>query len=108
MMLWRASEVVLMIETSLETTRDSVWCFGGIGGISEHNGLMSGVGGDWGGGKGLRHEVGRLGLGARQFGESERLGGLCGGSLCGGGSLQPSEWLGLDRFDLWEVPLLSR
>jgi len=32
-----------------------------------------GVGGDWRSGEGLQHEVGWLGLGARQFGLSERL-----------------------------------
>ena len=49
---------------------------------------------DWGGGgDGLRKEAGRLGLGARQSGESEGL-GLLGRSLCGGESLQSfEEWV---------------
>ena len=46
-----------MIEMSSEMTQDSVWCFGGIGGISELNGLMGRVIGDWGGGEGLRNDV---------------------------------------------------
>ena len=54
------------------------------------------------------NEIGRLGLGARQFGLSERVGLWTEGSLWGGGSLQPSEWPGLGRLDLREVPLSSR
>ena len=67
------------------------------------------VGGDWGGGDRLQHEVGRLGLGARQFGKSERLGGLCSGSLCGGGSLRASRGHGVRCWDLYGVsPSLQR
>ena len=73
-----------------------------------HNGLMGEVGGNWRGGEGLRNDVGRLGLGARQFGLSERLGFRTERSLWGGGSLQPSEWPGLDRLDRRDVPLSSR
>jgi hypothetical protein len=74
-------------------SRDSVSFFWGIGGISGHSGLMSGVGGDWGCGEGLWNEVGRLGLGACQFGLSKHFGFRTGGSLWGGGSLQLLEWL---------------
>jgi hypothetical protein len=49
---------------------------------------VRGGGGDSGGGEELLNDAGRLGLGARQFGESESLGRFWGGSLCGGGSLQ--------------------
>jgi len=65
---------------------------GGNRGISGNSGLMCRVGGDWGGGERLQYEVGQLGLGVCQFGESEHLRGLCGGSLWGGRSLQASEW----------------
>jgi len=61
-----------------------------------------------GGGDGLRNEAGRFGLGARQFGLSERFQPRVGRSLWGGGSLQSPEWWGLDFWDLWEVLLLPR
>ena len=51
-------------------------------------GVRGGGGDSGGGGEGLLKEVGRLGLGVHQFGESKCLGRLWGGSLCGGGSLQ--------------------
>ena len=35
------------------------------------SGLTGGADGDWGGDEGLRNEIGQLGLGAHQFGESE-------------------------------------
>jgi hypothetical protein len=66
--------------------------FGGIRGVG-HGGLISGVGGDWGSGEGFRNVAGRLGLGARQFGLSERFGFWVGRSLWGGGSLQLLERL---------------
>jgi hypothetical protein len=58
-----------------------------------HSGLMGGVGGNWGGGEGLQNVAGRLGLGACQFGLSERFGFRARGSLWGGGSLQLLELL---------------
>ena len=60
-----------MIEMSSEVIRDLVWCFWGIGGILGHNELVGEAGGNQGGGDGLRNETGQLGLGGRQFGESE-------------------------------------
>ena len=57
---------------------------------------------------GFQNEIRQLGLGAHQFGLSEHFGLQTEGSLWGGGSLQPSEWLGLGRLDLWEVLLSSR
>ena len=54
---------------------------------------MGGVGGDWGSNEGLRNVAGRLGLGARQFGLSERLMFRAEGSVWGGGSLQLLERL---------------
>ena len=63
-----------MIETSSRVSRDSVWRCGGVESVSEgYNGLIGGAGGDWRGVVGFRNEIGRLGLGARQFGLSERL-----------------------------------
>jgi hypothetical protein len=44
------------------------------------SGLVGGIGGDWGS-EGFQKEVGRLGLGARQSGESERFGFPAGESL---------------------------
>src|ERR1700690_954373 len=97
-----------MIPMSSEVSWDWVWCRGGTWTVSGVcNGLVEGVG-DWGGGEGFLNEIGRLGLGARQFGLSERVGLWTEGSLWGGGSLQPSEWPGLGRLDLWEVLLSSR
>ena len=84
--------MVLMSDTSSKVSWDPVYCFGGIKGISGHRGLVGGVGGDWGSGEELRNEMGRLGLGARQFSESEGFGFGAEGSLWGGGSLQLSEW----------------
>jgi hypothetical protein len=49
---------------------------------------MGGVGGDWGSNEGLQNVVGWLGLGARQFGLSERLMFRAEGSIWDGGSLQ--------------------
>jgi hypothetical protein len=92
MMLWRASEVVLMSETSSKVSQGLVWIFGGIEGISEHNGFMGEAVGDWGGGEGVQNEMGRLGLGARQLGLSEHFGFW---SLWGGESLQLLEPLDL-------------
>ena len=91
----KALEVALIRAMSLEPSLDSRWCCGvGISGRNEHVGeaggeLAGGVGG-CGDAGGLRNVMGQLGLGARQFGLSERLGGLCRGSLCGGGSLRTS------------------
>ena len=85
--------MVLTSEMSSKVSCDSIWFFGGIRGILGHSGLTGGVGGDWGGSEGLRNEVGRLGLGARQFGLSKRFGFWAGGSLWGGGSLQLLEQL---------------
>jgi hypothetical protein len=65
-----------------------------------HSGLTGGVGGDWGGGEGLRNVAGRLGLGARQFGLSERFGFRAKGSLWDGGSLQLLELLDQGFWDL--------
>ena len=101
--------MVLMTDTSSKVSRDSVWRFGGVKSIlGGYDGLIGGAGSDWRGGEGFLNEVGQLGLGARQFGLSERFGLRAEGSLWGGGSLQPSEWPGLGRLDLWEVPLSSR
>jgi hypothetical protein len=100
-MFWRASKVVLMIEMSSEVIQDSVWCCWGIGRV--WSGLVGEAGGDRGGGEGFQKEVGRLGLGARQFGLSERFRLRARGSLWGGGSLQPSEWPGLGRPDPLDV-----
>jgi hypothetical protein len=52
-------------------------------------------GGDWGGGEGFLKEVGQLGLGVRQSGESERLGFGVKGSIWGGRSLRSLDWWGL-------------
>jgi hypothetical protein len=52
-------------------------------------------GGDWGGGEGFLKEVWRLGLGARQSGESEGLGFGVKGSIWGGRSLCSLDWWGL-------------
>src|SRR5882762_209676 len=93
MMLWRASEVVLMSETSSKVSQDSVQIFGGIRGISGHSELMGGTSGDSGGGDGLCNNMGQLGLGACQFRLSEHFGFLTKGSLCDGGSLQLLELL---------------
>jgi hypothetical protein len=71
-------------------------------------GVRGGRGNSEGGGEGLLNEVGRLGLGARQFGESERLGRLWGGSLCGGRSLQSLEGQVWGSRDLQEVRTLLR
>jgi hypothetical protein len=54
---------------------------------------MSGVGGDWGGGDGLRNVTGWLGLGVCQFGLSERFRFRAEGFIWGGESLQLLEWL---------------
>ena len=85
--------MVFMSEMSSKVSRDSVWFFGGIRGILGHSGLTGGVDGDWGGGEGHWNVVGQLGLGARQFRLSERLGFRARGSLWGGGSLQLLERL---------------
>ena len=54
-------------------------------------GVRGGRGDSDGGGEGFLNDVRRLGLGARQFGESKHLGRLWSGSLCGGRSLQSLE-----------------
>jgi hypothetical protein len=65
--------------------------------------VRGGRGDSEGGGEGFLNDAGQLELGACQFGESERLGRLWGGSLCGGGSLQSLEgWVWGSR-DLQEV-----
>jgi hypothetical protein len=61
-----------------------------------HSGLTGGVGGDWGGGEGLRNVTGQLGLGICQFWLSEHFGFWAKGSLWGGGSLQLLEQLDPD------------
>ena len=108
-MLRRASEVVLTIEMSSRSSGELVLCCWGIGcTLGGCSGLAVGVSGDWGGGEGFRKEAGRLGLGACQFGESERLGLLADGSLWGGRSLQSPKGLGLGSWDLQDVRLPSR
>jgi hypothetical protein len=69
-----------------------------------HSGHMGGVGDDWGGGEWLWNEAGRLGLGACQFGLSERFRPRSEDSLWGGGSLQSLEW---QRLASWWSPVIT-
>src|SRR6202050_2284701 len=74
-MLCRASEGALMSVMSSELSVDSKWCCWAVRGIlGGCDGLTVGAGGGWGGGDGFWNVVGRLGLGAHQFGESKGLG----------------------------------
>jgi hypothetical protein len=93
-MLWSVSEEVLTIPIILVVSRDWVSCRRGIWIIS---------GGCRGSGEGFLKEAGRLGLGACQFGESERFGLGFGGSTWGGGSLQSAEGWDSGSRDLQEV-----
>jgi hypothetical protein len=78
--------------------RGGVWIVGGMWVVGR-----GGRGDSEGGGEGFLNDAGRLGLGACQLGESEHLGRLWGGSLCGGGSLQSLEGRVWGSRDLQEV-----
>jgi len=94
---------------SSEPSCDSKWCCCAIGGVLGQNACVREAGGEWGGAEGFWNVMGWLGPGVCQFGLSERLGGLCRGSLCGGGSLRTSWDHGTCRWDLWGVsPSLRR
>ena len=78
-MLRKASEVVLMRAMSSEPSWDSKRCCWAVGGVSGWNERVGEAGGEfargvggWGDAGGLRNVMGWLGLGARQFGLSER------------------------------------
>jgi hypothetical protein len=93
-----------MIPMSSAVSWDWVSCHGGVWIVGGMRVVVRGGRGDFeGGGEGFLNETGRLGLGARQFGESERLGRLWGGSLCGGESLQSLEGRVWGSQDLQEV-----
>jgi hypothetical protein len=65
-----------------------MWCDWSIGSVLEVcDGFVGGEGSGWGGGDGLWNEVGWLGLGVHQSGESKHLGFGVKGSIWGGGSL---------------------
>ena len=82
-----------------------------LGGAGNGEGRIDGpgvYGGEGECGSGVLKETGQSGLGARQFGESERFGAGLGEPACGSGSLRYSEWLGLGLRDPREVLLSPR
>jgi hypothetical protein len=97
--------VVLTIEMSSMISRDLKLCLDVRCVSRGHDRLIGGAGCNWRGDEGFQNEIGRLGLGACQFELFKHFGFRTKGSLCGGRSLQPSERPGLDRLDLWEIPM---